>query len=481
MKIHFLGADQNVTGSKHLIETQGYNLLLDCGLYQGKRAESNRQNSELPFPADSIDSVILSHAHLDHCGNLPLLVKDGFKGKIYCTKATAKIAKYILSDSAEIQKQDCEYFNRHLENGEQPIIPTYTADDVQKVVERFEPIEYFRESNEWTELNKNIPLGAQVRFKLYDAGHILGSAIIFLEITENDPSTSSGRVSKTLAFTGDLGRENSPILHSPEYIKEDTQTLITECTYGDRLHKPIAEATGEFRDAITAVIKTKGKIIIPAFSLGRTQEIIYILHKLIDQKSVPAIPIYVDSPLAENITDIFPKFVKDFNQQFWKDFGNRGNSPFTMKNLFYVRSVEDSKAINNKRGPLIIISASGMCEGGRVLHHLKNNIENPQNIILITGYQAENTLGRKIVEGISPVKIYGKNYDVRAQVKTLNEFSSHADQNDLLNYISHIKNLQRIFLVHTELPQSEIFKTILEKTYPSLPIEIPAMGDVSEV
>ena len=467
MKINFLGADQNVTGSKHLIQTQGYNLLLDCGLYQGKRDEENKQNSTLPFLASSINAVILSHAHLDHCGTLPILVKNGFEGKIYCTPATAEIAKYILLDSAEIQRQDCEYFNSHIQNGEKEIFPIYDQGDVEKVVEHFEPVDYFKNSNQWTQLNENI------KFKLYDAGHILGSAITFLEINEVG-------VIKTLAFTGDLGRDNSPILCSPEYIAEDTQTLITECTYGDRLHKPIVDATADFKDIIETAIKNNGKIIIPAFSLGRTQDIIYILHKLIDEKVVPAIPIYIDSPLAENITEVFIKYANDFNNNFKKDFPN-GQSPFLLKNLFYIRSIEESKALNNKQGPLMVISASGMCEGGRVLHHLKNNIENPQNIILLAGYQAENTLGRKLQEGISPVKIFGKEYNVKAQIKTLNEFSAHADQNDLLTYISHVKNLQRIFLVHTELPQSTAFKNILAKDYPSLPVEIPTMGDSFEV
>jgi len=468
MKINFLGAAQNVTGSKHLIQTNGFNLLLDCGLYQGRREESNRQNSTLPFEAAEINAAILSHAHLDHCGTLPILVKNGFEGRIYCTSATAEIAKYILMDAAGIQKQDAEYLNRHLNPGEKEIIPIYDENDVQKTVEHFEPIEYFRQSNQWTKLNDNI------RFKLYDAGHILGSAIIFLEIRENGAT-------KTLAFTGDLGREHSPLLHSPEYIAEDAQTLLTECTYGDRLHKPMSDAASDFKEVINTAIKNKGKIILPAFSLGRTQDIIYILHKLLDQKQIPSLPIYIDSPLAENITEIFPKYINDFNSDFEKDFASRGESPFLLKNLTYIRSQEESKALNNKQGPLMIISASGMCEGGRVLHHLKNNIENPQNIILLAGYQAENTLGRKILEGQSPVKIYGKEHNVRAQVKVLNEFSAHADQNDLLSYISHIKNLQRIFLVHTELPQSAIFKNILQKSYPSLPIEIPTMGQSFQV
>jgi len=468
MKITFDGAAQNVTGSKHLIQIGDYRLLLDCGLYQGKRDESNKLNSQLPFLATTINAVILSHAHLDHCGTLPILVKNGFTGKIYCTKATAEIARYILLDSAEIQKQDCLYFNSHLAEGEKEIFPTYTQNDVEKVVEQFEPIDYFRDNNQWTELN-----GA-IKFKFYDAGHILGSAIIFLEINDGDKT-------KTLAFTGDLGRDSSPILRQPEHIIEDTQTLITECTYGDKLHKPMTDATSDFKEIINTAIKTKGKIIVPAFSLGRTQDIIYILHKLLDQKAIPQIPIYIDSPLAENITEIFPKYIKDYNENFNKDFGIKHESPFAIKNLTYIKSIEESKALNNKQGPLMVISASGMCEGGRVLHHLKNAIENPQNIILITGYQAENTLGRKIQDEVSPVKIYGKQYNVKAQIKTLNEFSAHADQNDLLTYISHVKNLQKIFLVHTELPQAEAFKTLLEKTYPSLLVEIPSMGQSFEL
>jgi len=468
MKISFLGADQNVTGSKHLIQSNGFNLLLDCGMYQGRREESNRQNSTLPFLATEINAVILSHAHLDHCGTLPILVKNGFTGKIYCTPATAEIAKYILLDSAEIQKQDAEYFNAHLQETEKPITPIYTKEDVENAVAQFEPIDYFRTTSQWTQLNKNI------RFKFYDAGHILGSAIIFLEITEG------GKI-KTLGFTGDIGKELAPILRDSEPVREDLQNLITECTYGDRNHRPVSEATADFGQVIKTAIKNKGKIIIPAFSLGRTQDIIYTLHKLLDKKAIPSLPIYVDSPLAENITDIFPKYIKDFDADFWKDFGSKKESPFLLKNLTYIRSVEESKNLNNKSGPMMIISASGMCEGGRVLHHLKNNIENPQNIVLLAGYQAEHTLGRKLQEGVSPIKIYGKSYDVRAQIKMLNEFSAHAGQNDLLQYILQLKNLEKIFLVHTEPRQSAIFKDVLTTNLPGAEVEIPAFGQSFEI
>ena len=468
MKINFLGAAQNVTGSKHLIQTNGYNLLLDCGLYQGKRSESNQQNKTLPFDAKTINAVILSHAHLDHCGTLPILVKNGFNGKIYCTPATAEIAKYILLDSAAIQEGDAAYFNKHTENEQDKIVPIYTKEDVEKTVATFEATEYFRISNEWTQINENI------KFKLYDAGHILGSAVIFLEITENGGT-------KTLAFTGDLGRDSSPILRSPENIQENSDTLLTECTYGDRIHKPVADASLDFKNVIIEAVKNKSKIIVPAFSLGRTQEIIYLLHKLFDENSVPSLPVYIDSPLAENITEVFSKYTKYFNDEFWKDFGNQNNDPFMIKNLTNIKTVEESKALNDKEGPFMVISASGMAESGRVLHHLKNNISDSNTIVLITGYQAENTLGRKLQEGVKNVQIYGENYNVAAKIITLNEFSAHADQNDLLKYIENIHQLKRIFLVHTELPQATIFKSILEKSLPNIPVEIPTMGQSFEL
>jgi metallo-beta-lactamase family protein len=468
MKIIFLGAAKTVTGSKHLIQTQGYNLLLDCGLYQGKRKISNELNRNLPFSAGEIDSVILSHAHLDHCGTLPILVRDGFKGKIYCTGATAEIAKYILQDSAVIQEQDAIYFNRHLKGGEEPIVPIYTTEDVQRVFERFETTPYFRDSKKWTELNENI------RFKLYDAGHILGSSIVFLEIKE-------GEKVKTLAFTGDLGREYLPILRSPEYLEEKTENLLLECTYGDTVHRPFGDVLSELKEIINRAIRKRSKIIVPAFSLGRIQELIYVLHKLIDEKSIPSLPIYLDSPLGENITEVFSKYTEYFDDEFWKDFGNRKESPFLFDNLVYIRSAEESKSLNDVRGPFIVISASGMAEGGRILHHLKRNISDPNNIVLITGYQAENTLGRRIQDGISPVEIFGSKYPVRAEVIVLDELSAHADKNDLLTYISRTKDLKRLFLIHTESSRALFFERDVKKSFPSLSVNIPDMGQVFDI
>jgi len=468
MKITFFGAAQSVTGSKHLVQSQGYNLLLDCGLYQGKRKVSNELNKNFPFPGNQIDAVILSHAHLDHCGALPVLVKNGFRGKIYCTDATADIARYILEDSASLQEQDAKYFNNHLKNNESPIFPIYTKKEVEKTLSHFQRIPYFSSSKQWTQLNKDI------RFKFYDAGHVLGSVITLLEIKETD-------VVKTLAFSGDLGRAYLPILRSPEYIKENVQSLILECTYGNRFHKPVTDLTEQFKKIISEAINKKGKIIVPAFSLERTQEIVYILHNLINQKIIPSIPIYIDSPLAKNITQVFFRYTRYFDEQFWKDFGSRNESPFSAKNIIYTRSTKESRALNGTLGPFIIIAGSGMVEGGRVLHHLKNNISNPNNTVLITGYQAENTLGRRIQEGITPVKIFGENYSVKAKVITLDELSAHADQKDLLSYISNTKELKNLFLVHNEMPQAQVFQSLVKQLYPFMTVNIPAMGQDFEI
>ncbi|HQK63695.1 MAG TPA: MBL fold metallo-hydrolase [Candidatus Staskawiczbacteria bacterium] len=456
MKITFLGAAQNVTGSKHLIQTENYNLLLDCGFYQGKRKDSNQQNTQLPFDAGLIDAVVLSHAHLDHSGSLPTLTKNGYKGKIYCTKATAEISKFILLDSANIQVSDAEYLNKHRKEGQELVLPIYNEDDVKETLEHFETVDY----HSWIKLND------EISFKLYEAGHILGSATVLVKVTENGSQ-------KTLLFTGDLGREIAPILKSPEQIDENVDYLVSECTYGNRLHRPMQEAQEDLIKIISQVEATGGKIIIPAFSLGRTQEIVYILHKLFNEKKVPAIPVYIDSPLTANITEIFRENTDWFDDEFYKDFGKEGESPFDADNIFYTRTTEESKSLNEKQGPFIIISASGMAEGGRVLHHLKNNIGDENNIILIAGYQAENTLGRRIRDGITPVKIYGELYDVKARVITMNEFSAHADQKELLDYIKSLKGLKKIFLVHSEMAQAQAFDKILKDELKGVQIDIP--------
>lgn len=503
MKITFYGAAQTVTGSKYLIEVGlpaqagDFKLLLDCGMHQGKRQIANELNAHFPIDGKEIDAVILSHAHADHCGMLPVLVREGFQGKIYCTAATADIAKFILEDSANIQEQDAKYFNKHAftnsrELVNKKVVPLYTQKDVKKVSGHFEPVPYFRLSGKWTQLNQNI------RFKFYDAGHILGSAVTLLEVREpfdslrlrsgqaaqaigsesNQARRGENQSLKRLIFTGDLGRHFLPILRDPEFVVESAQTLIMEATYGNRIHKPVADLEGELTSIVRQAVANKSKIIVPAFSLGRTQELLYVLHKLLDGKQIPALPIFIDSPLAQKITRVFNTYTSDFDEQFWEDFGEKGEKAFLFNNLITTSSIKESQSINDKPGPFIVIAGSGMCEGGRILHHLKNNIQDPNNIILITGYQAENTLGRKLIEKVSPVSIFGQPYEVKAKVIILNELSAHADQKDLLNYVDHVKDLKKIFLVHTEMPSAESFKELVQKLHPSLDVEIPTLGQI---
>jgi metallo-beta-lactamase family protein len=468
MKITFFGAAQEVTGSKYLLEVGDFKLLLDCGMHQGKRSVANELNRNFPIDAHSIDAMILSHAHADHCGMLPVLVRDGFEGNIYCTAATADIAKFILEDIANIQEQDAEHFNKHLPEGEAEIKPIYTQEDVKRVSGRFVSVPYFRLSHEWTQLAPGI------RFKFYDAGHILGSAITLLEITENQEK-------KNLIFTGDLGRHFLPILRDPEFVQEPADILMIESTYGSRIHKPVADLEGELKTIITEAVKNKSKIVVPAFSLGRTQELLYVIHKLLDTGEIPSLPIFVDSPLAQKITRVFNTYTNDFDEEFWKDFGERGEKAFLFDALIVTASVKESQSINEKNGPFMVIAGSGMCEGGRILHHLKNNIQDENTVILITGYQGENTLGRKIIEGISPVKIFGVPYNVKAKVKILNELSAHADQKDLLTYIKHIEGLKKVFLVHGETKESSVLKDLAEREIPGIDIQIPSLKSSFEV
>lgn len=464
MNISFFGAAQKVTGSKHLIETNGFKILLDCGLHQGRRSETSELNQTFAFEPSGIDAVILSHGHADHCGMLPLLVKHGFKGNIYASPATVDVAGYIMRDSAKIQEQDASYHNNHLRPGEEPITPLYSTEDVEQAVAHFVPVPYFLHSKEWTRLNE------QVRFKLYDAGHILGSSIVLLEITE-DGNT------KTVAFTGDIGHNNTPLLRDPEKIAEPVNVLISECTYGNRVHKTLEEAKINLAKLITLAFQHKSKIIVPSFSLGRTQELIYILHQLTDSGAIPRLPIYIDSPLAANMGDVFIRHSGEYDEATWKDFTKPGEAPLAFRNLEYTHSVEDSKRLNTLPGPCMIISASGMCEGGRVVHHLKNNITDEHAIIMFTGYQAEGTLGRKIIEGVSPVRIMGEEYPVLAHVVKFNEFSAHADQDQLLEYITGLHGLEKVFLVHTETDQATTFAPLLKDKIPAADIIVPKFSD----
>jgi metallo-beta-lactamase family protein len=469
MKITFFGAAQNVTGSKHLIQTDNFALLLDCGLHQGQRREANALNQTLPFQASGIDAVILSHAHADHCGMLPVLVKQGFRGPIYATTATSDIAPLILRDSAKIQEQDANYFNDNLPPGGDPIAPLYTEADAASVVPHFRPAPYFRLKPQWTEIAPGI------RFKFYDAGHILGSSMVVLEIKEQ------GKL-KRIGFTGDIGKPGAPLLHAPEVMAEPLDLLISECTYGNRNHRPLDFAVTDLERVINTAAERGSKIVVPAFALGRTQEIIYGLHKLTDDGRIKRLSIFIDSPLAINIGEVFAQHTEDFNSEVATDFTRKDELPLMFRNLNYVRTIEESKALNHRPGPFMVISASGMCEGGRVLHHLKNSISDPNNIVLLTGYQAQQTLGRRLQNGISPVNIFGRPHKVRAKILTIDEFSAHADRDSLLSYLRHLPTPpQHIALVHTELPQAESFKKLLEQSFSNLTVAIPGLGEPVEV
>lgn len=466
MNITFFGAAGEVTGSKHLLQHHNSVVLLDCGLHQGRRREAYALNKQLPFPADKLTAVILSHAHADHCAALPLLIKHGFKGKIYCTSATADIARLIMIDSAKIQASDYEHLIQQGFSATEILPPLYTQEDVEATARLFTPIEYERNQSGWYEL------ATDLRFKLYDAGHILGSAVVVLEYDE-------AGTQKHLLFTGDLGQGGVPILHDPEHVSEEIESAIIECTYGNRLHQPHSEVERKLIEIITEAVTHKKKIIVPAFALGRTQEIIYILHRLYKEKKIPALPIYIDSPLSNNITEVFSQHLSEFDAEAQADFIDHHESPFAFKNLHYVTSREESKALNTAEGPMMIIASSGMAEGGRILHHLEHTVWDQNAIILLTGYQAEHTLGRKIFSGQPQVPIFGKMHELKAKVVTINEFSAHADQAKLLHYLSQLKGLKQVFLVHGEAEALTTFQALATKSLisQSVSVAIPQPGD----
>ncbi len=465
MEIQFIGADRTVTGSMHKLKINNKIYLLDCGLYQGKRKEAYEINKNFTFfNPEEIDYLILSHAHIDHCGNIPNLVKKGFSGPIYCTKATKDLAVIMLKDSAHIQVKDVEYVNKkRMKHGQNPFEPLYNEKDAEAVFPLMNGINYHQEIN----------ISDEVSVQFFDAGHILGSAIVYLNIKEN------GKLTR-FAFSGDLGRPNLPILKDPEQIP-DVDYFICESTYGGRLHDKIEGSEGKLAEVINKAVTRKGKIIIPAFSVGRTQELVYSVHKIFESKSAPRIPIYVDSPLSGNATEIFREHPECFDSETI-EFMKKYEDPFGFNQLKYITDVEDSKSLNDMPGPMMIISASGMAETGRILHHLANNIENGKNIILMVGYCAENTLGKKLIEGIKEVKIFGEEYKVNAEVIVINSFSAHADSNELMDFTSRLdkKMLKNIFLVHGDFDQQQKYSQRLTAAGFGK-ITIPSRGDVFEV
>ncbi|MFW6189951.1 MAG: MBL fold metallo-hydrolase RNA specificity domain-containing protein [Planctomycetota bacterium] len=434
MKLRFYGAVENTTGSMHLLEVNGARVLLECGLFQGHRKEAFEKNRNIPFEADGIDACVLSHAHIDHSGNLPNLVKSGYEGPIYATPATRDLCAIMLADSAYLQVQDVRYVNKKRKRqGKTPFEPLYTPDDVPLTMRAFRPVRYG--------VPAEVAPGVKLTFR--DAGHILGSAFVSLDVREN------GAV-RRLMFTGDMGRPDMPILADPVPVPE-VELLITESTYGDRLHPAEEDVKGELTELCRQITEQRGKLIIPAFSVGRTQQLLYFLNELCTEGRIEEVPVFVDSPLSTRATQVYRAHPECYDRET-AELLEQGDDPFWFRCLTYTSSVEESKELNEMSGPAVVISASGMCEGGRILHHLAHGIEEERNVLLFVGYQARNTLGRRIVEGASPVRIFGDQFEVRAEVRSINALSAHADRREMLDYFESMgaESVERAFIVHGE-------------------------------
>lgn len=461
MEIQFIGAAQTVTGSQHLLYVNGKKILLDCGLYQGKRKEAFEINCNFKYSPSEIDVILLSHAHIDHCGKIPGLVKNGFNGPIYTTGATVDLCQIMLRDSAHLQERDIYVVNKiRKKQHKNPFEPLYDFDDVEKAMDQFIGVQYSRA----------IEVAPGVMATYWDAGHILGSAGILLEINENGKNYRIG-------FSGDIGRNNMPIIRNPNVLR-DLDLLIMESTYGNRLHAVDDEVEEEVAKTVKSVVERGGKIIIPSFAVGRTQLLVYVLHKLFDQNRIPVVPIYVDSPLAVEATKVYQTHPECYDRETYRIFIQNNQDPFGFGRLTYIKEVEQSKELNDKQEPCIIISASGMAEGGRVLHHLANNIENKKNLILFVGYAAAHTLARKIIDGETEVNVFGEPHKVKAEVKSMDYFSAHADQGELIDYLRlNDKNrLKNVFLVHGEEEQALPFREkLLQKGFKN--VVFPAFGE----
>jgi metallo-beta-lactamase family protein len=437
MRIRFWGAAGTVTGSMHLLKVNGRKILLDCGLYQGRRKEAFERNRSLPFDASEIDAVVLSHAHIDHSGNLPSLVRAGFRGCVYSTSATRDLCAYMLLDSAHLHQNDVKYVNkRRRKQGKKPFEPLYTKEDALETLKSFHSIDYDHPFEPFP--------GVTVQFR--DAGHILGSAIVMVEAKEK------GRKSR-LVFSGDIGRRGLPILRDPR-VFEGADYVIMESTYGDRLHESNGDAKALLRQTVADALDSGGVLLIPAFAVGRTQEIVYRLNQLWEAGELPPIDVFVDSPLAVNATDVFRVHPECYDEEYLEMMVSDGDQdPLCFDRLQYVRSTDGSRALNTRDKPAVIISASGMCEGGRILHHLKYHATRPESIVLFVSFQAEHTLGRKIMNGKSPIRIYGEDYEMTARIRKAEGYSAHADRAGLLRWASRVQekgDVKHIFLVHGE-------------------------------
>ena len=470
MKIKFCGAATGVTGSCHLITTQNHKLLLDCGQFQGNKAMEELNYKDFPFDPAEIEFVVLSHAHIDHCGRIPLLVKRGFKGKIYCTDATADLLDVMLKDSGYIHEKEAEQQNKKNERAGRPLVePLYTFNDAVDSLKFVTPVLY----------DQLVQLNDEISIVFNDAGHILGSAVTELWIKETDEDGKEN-ISKTV-FSGDLGVMNRPILKDPTIIKK-ADHVIMETTYGNRLHPENSTSIKELLDIVIRTIKRGGNVVIPSFAVGRTQELLYEFNKVYEYKNeysdlLKNVPVYVDSPMASNATEVFKANAQVFDDET-KEFLNKGDNPLDFKGLFFTKTSEESKRINVDNQPKIIISASGMCEAGRIRHHLKYNLGNPNNSIVFVGYQAEGTLGRYLLEGAESVKLFGEEINVKAEICNLEGFSGHADQDGLLTWLRGFqKPPKEIFLVHGEPDAKEDFAALVRKELGYDPIVVKGLSE----
>ncbi|MBO5100669.1 MAG: MBL fold metallo-hydrolase [Treponema sp.] len=488
VEVYSLGAAEEVTGSKHIFEIDGRPFMIDCGAFQGKRAVADEKNRNWSIAADKIETVILTHAHYDHCGLLPLLAKKGFNGNIFATPATRDLADLVMMDSARIQARDAEYLRKQAQKKGEKFNwePLFTEKDCIKAENQIVTLSY----------NRKMYIAPDVQLEFFDAGHILGSAFASITIkgqrnkkspplttkkhqlwnmlggwkknkteSENQENSVLPEDEIRILYTGDLGRTTKPIIRDPATNIPAPDYIFLESTYGDRKHEGSDIAMDELRKVVRRAIDKKGKIIIPSFAIERTQELVYYLHLLVDQKKIPQIPIYVDSPMAVNATSIFQVHPECYSSEIHEAFLKHHKNPFGFNALSFITSVDESKSLNNKPGPMIIISADGMCEAGRVVHHLANGISDPKNTILIVGYMAENTLGRRIRDGEKEVKIMGDWYKVNAAVETINAFSAHADYEECVQWLNSIdtSRLKKIFMVHGEKDAQSTFKDYLSK------------------
>ncbi|MEM1041601.1 MAG: MBL fold metallo-hydrolase [Bacteroidota bacterium] len=461
MILTFWGAAQTVTGSMHLVELEsGHTLLLDCGLFQGRRAEAKAINGTFPAEPAEIDAVLLSHAHIDHAGMLPGLYRAGFRGCVYATHATRDLCALMLLDSAHIQEKDARFFNKSIrKKDEARVEPLYTKDDAEGVLNLFVGVGYRRPFHPVA--------GCEVEYR--DAGHILGSATMTLTVTE-------GGRQKRLGFTGDLGNPGRPILRDPQPMLP-CDWLISESTYGGKTHEPAGKAKDELADVVSRTAGRGGKVIIPAFAVGRTQELVYALDQLWNEDWIPHIPVFVDSPLAVNVTGVFQTHPECYDREL-HEYLLTDDDPFGFERLEYVRKAERSKELNGMRVPMVIISASGMAEHGRILHHLRNNVEDPKSTVMIVGYQAEHTLGKRLVERREEVKIFGRPHRLRAEVAVMNYFSAHADEPGLVRFIGALDQdrLQTVFLVHGDPERQQKLEAALGNAG-IIAVENPARGE----